>query len=58
VTTVNSLINLGDLSKPMTALIEKISEAMGGLFKPIQVVRAPIIKSFPILASRSGRMPA
>lgn len=35
----NSLINLGDLSKPATVLIEKISEAVGGVFKPFQIVR-------------------
>ncbi|MBE3070869.1 MAG: DUF2806 domain-containing protein [Planctomycetes bacterium] len=37
----NSLItiNLGELSKPATLLIEKISDAVGGLFKPRQIVR-------------------
>jgi hypothetical protein len=35
----NSIINLGELSKPATVLIEKISEAVGGVFKPYQVVR-------------------
>lgn len=35
----NSIINLGELSKPATVLIEKISDAIGGLFKPYQVVR-------------------
>lgn len=34
-----SLINLGDLSKPATVLIEKISEAIGGVFKPYQIRR-------------------
>jgi hypothetical protein len=34
-----SVIKLGDLSKPATVLIEKISEAVGGLFKPYQLVR-------------------
>jgi len=33
------LINLGELSKPATVLVEKISEAVGGLFKPWQIVR-------------------
>jgi hypothetical protein len=37
--TDNSLINLGDLSKPATVLIEKISDAVGGIFKPYQIVR-------------------
>ena len=35
----NSLINLGDLSKPVTVLIEKISNAVGGYFIPHQIVR-------------------
>ena len=35
----SSVINLGDLSKPATVLIEKISDAVGGLFKPHQIVR-------------------
>jgi hypothetical protein len=35
----NSIINLGELSKPATVLIEKISEAIGGIFKPYQIKR-------------------
>jgi len=35
----NSLINIGELSKPATVLIEKISDAIGGLFKPWQMRR-------------------
>ncbi|KAF0108712.1 MAG: hypothetical protein FD146_598 [Anaerolineaceae bacterium] len=34
-----SLVNLGDLSKPATVLIEKISDAIGGIFKPWQIRR-------------------
>lgn len=34
-----SLINIGELSRPATVLIEKISDAVGGIFKPYQVVR-------------------
>src|SRR5262245_34646597 len=30
---------LGELSKPATVLIERISEAIGGVFKPSQIVR-------------------
>lgn len=37
--TNNSIINLGELSKPATVLIEKISEAIGGVFKPWQIRR-------------------
>lgn len=35
----NSIINLGDVSKPATVLIEKISDAVGGIFKPYQITR-------------------
>jgi Protein of unknown function (DUF2806) len=35
----NSIINLGDLSKPAVVLIEKISDAVGGLWKPTQIRR-------------------
>ncbi|MFN4166265.1 MAG: DUF2806 domain-containing protein [Ferrovibrio sp.] len=34
-----ALINLGDLSKPATVLIEKISDAVGGIAKPWQIER-------------------
>lgn len=34
-----ALINLGDLSKPATVLIEKISDAVGGIAKPWQLKR-------------------
>jgi len=35
----NSIINLGELSKPATVLIEKISDAVGGIYKPYQIKR-------------------
>lgn len=35
----NSLINLGELSKPATVLIEKVSDAVGGICKPWQMKR-------------------
>lgn len=35
----NSLINLGELSKPATVLLEKIAEAVGGVFQPYQMRR-------------------
>jgi Protein of unknown function (DUF2806) len=38
-TDSNSIVNLGDLTKPATVLIEKISDAVGGYFKPGQIVR-------------------
>lgn len=34
-----SIINLGDLSKPANTLIEKISDAIGGIARPWQIVR-------------------
>lgn len=37
--TDNPLAKLGDLTKPATVLIEKISDAVGGIFKPYQIVR-------------------
>lgn len=35
----NSLINLGDLSKPATVLIEKVSNAVGIIYEPHQIIR-------------------
>ncbi len=34
-----SIINLGELAKPATVLVEKISDAVGGVFKPYQIKR-------------------
>ncbi len=33
------IIDFGELSKPATVLVEKISDAVGGFFKPYQMVR-------------------
>jgi len=35
----NSIVNFGDLSKPATALIEKISDAIGTIYEPTQIKR-------------------
>jgi hypothetical protein len=35
----NSLVNFGELSKPADTLIKKISDALGGAFKPWQIRR-------------------
>src|ERR1051325_5442333 len=35
----NSIINFGELSKPANTLIEKISDAIGGIFRPYQIRR-------------------
>lgn len=37
--TNNSLINLGDVSKPADTLIKKVSKAVGGIFEPYQIKR-------------------
>ena len=37
--TGNNLPSIGDFSKPATVLIEKISDAIGGYFKPYQIKR-------------------
>lgn len=34
-----SLINIGELSRPATVLVEKISDAIGGYFRPWQIRR-------------------
>lgn len=41
----NSIINLGDISKPADTLIKKISEAIGGIFKPSQIRRVAQAKA-------------
>ena len=33
----NPIVNLGDLAKPATVLIEKISDAIGGIYRPYQI---------------------
>lgn len=33
------LLNIGGLTEPMTALVEKVSDAIGGIAKPRQIVR-------------------
>lgn len=35
----NSIIDIGELSKPANTLIEKISDAVGGIFRPQQIRR-------------------
>ncbi|MBI2472517.1 MAG: DUF2806 domain-containing protein [Planctomycetes bacterium] len=35
----NTSVKLGDLAKPATVLIKKISDAVGGIFKPYQIIR-------------------
>ena len=35
----NSIINLGELAEPAKILVEKVSDAVGGIFKPYQIRR-------------------
>jgi hypothetical protein len=37
--TSNSLVNLGDISKPADTLIKKVSKAVGGFYAPYQIRR-------------------
>lgn len=37
--TSNSLVNLGDITKPADTLIKKVSKAVGGVFAPYQIKR-------------------
>jgi hypothetical protein len=37
--TSNSIISLGELSKPADTLIKKVSKAVGGIFEPYQIKR-------------------
>lgn len=43
--TNNSLINLGDISKPADTLIKKVSKAVGGVFEPYQIKRVAKAKA-------------
>ncbi|MBI5351893.1 MAG: DUF2806 domain-containing protein [Chloroflexi bacterium] len=38
-TDTTALANIGELSKPATVLVEKVSDAIGGIFKPWQIRR-------------------
>lgn len=40
------LVNLGDISKPVTTLIEKISDAIGGIYRPYQIRRVADAKAY------------
>ncbi len=40
-----SLVNLGDWSRPATVLIERVSDAVGGIFKPHQIKRTAKAKA-------------
>jgi hypothetical protein len=52
----HSLINLGDISKPATVLIEKISEAIGGVFKPYQIKRVAMAETEAAITKAEGEI--
>lgn len=52
----NSLINLGDLSKPATVLIEKISDAITGIAKPYQTRRVAHAEADAALIAANAQM--
>ena len=54
--TDGGLVNLGELSKPATILIEKISDAVGGRFKPYQIRRVAKAESEAELVKAEGEI--
>tara|TARA_R110002124_G_scaffold80265_2_gene212567 strand:+ start:1116 stop:1994 length:879 start_codon:yes stop_codon:yes gene_type:complete len=52
----NSLINLGDLSKPAAVLIEKVSDAVGGIAKPWQIQRVAKAEAKAEIIRAQGRL--
>ncbi len=50
------LINLGDLSKPATVLIERISDAVGGIAKPWQIKRVAQAEADAALIEANARV--
>jgi hypothetical protein len=50
------LINLGDLSKPATVLIEKISDAVGGIAKPWQIKRVAHAEADALVIHANARV--
>lgn len=51
-----SLMNIGDLAKPAVVLIEKVSEAVGGIFKPWQIKRVAAAEAEANLTKTQNRM--
>ena len=54
--TSNSLINLGGLTKPANALIEKISNAVGILYEPRQIRRIAKAKADAALTEAGSKI--
>lgn len=51
-----SLINLGEISKPATVLVEKISDAIGGIFKPYQIKRIAKAEAEAVIISAQAQI--
>lgn len=51
-----SLVNLGKLSKPANTLIEKVSDAVGGAFKPYQTKRVAKAEAEAALIKAEGEI--
>jgi hypothetical protein len=54
--STGALINLGELSKPATVLIERISDAVGGIFRPYQIKRVAKAEAEAALIRASGEI--
>jgi Protein of unknown function (DUF2806) len=52
----DSIISLGELSKPATVLIEKISDAIGGVFQPFQIKRIARAEAEAALIRAQGQI--
>ena len=52
----NSLINLGDISRPATTLIEKVSDAIGGYCKPYPIKRVAKAEAEADLIKAEGQI--
>jgi hypothetical protein len=52
----SSLISLGDISKPATVLIEKISAAVGAIYKPYQIKRVAKAEADATMISTIAKM--
>lgn len=55
-TDSGGLVNLGDISKPATVLIEKISDAVGGIAKPWQIKRIARAEADAALIEANARV--
>lgn len=54
--TSNSVINLGEISKPADTLIKKVSQAVGGIFAPYQIKRIAKAEAEAALISAQSKI--